>query len=170
MHKARPVCAKLRPANPNHAASSWAGHGLSCLQTAYTDRVNRGCKRWYLRHSDSISLKYRRKTGAGEGIRTLDPNLGNVLSEDTPNAVDVSGRRISASGAVRSSNPFALCVEEERFSVGSRRICLKSKVDDLLDRGNDQAISSDDRPIADLLLLAGHERLSLQIVGEKAFL
>ena len=71
---------------------------------------------------------------------------------------------------MRSSNPFALCAEDERFSVGSRLICLKSKVDDLPDWSDDQAIGSDDLPIADLLPLAGHERLSLQIVGEKAFL
>jgi len=115
-------------------------------------------------------LFFLRKTGAGEGIRTLDPNLGNVLSADTPNTVEVSARRSSASSAVKSSNPFALCAEEERFNVGSRLICLKSYVNDLLDWSNDQAIGSDDRPITDLLPLAGHERLSLQIVDEKSFI
>src|SRR6266481_536952 len=31
-----------------------------------------------------IFLKYLGKTGAGEGIRTLDPNLGKVMAGATP--------------------------------------------------------------------------------------
>src|SRR5690606_28720231 len=59
-------------------------HGIrqrafSCLQGAYTQMRQGPCKQKAPRRALLRSLIFLRKSGAGEGIRTLDPNLGKVV-------------------------------------------------------------------------------------------
>jgi hypothetical protein len=51
----------------------------NCSQGAYSDGPNWQCKQNRPRRAVFITLISLRKFGAGEGIRTLDPNLGKVV-------------------------------------------------------------------------------------------
>jgi hypothetical protein len=52
---------------------------LRCLQGAYIDDDLAQCKQKQPRGAVFNRLISLRKSGAGEGIRTLDPNLGKVV-------------------------------------------------------------------------------------------
>ena len=52
---------------------------LRCLQGAYIDDDPIRCKQKQPRRAVFNRLISLRKSGAGEGIRTLDPNLGKVV-------------------------------------------------------------------------------------------
>ena len=51
----------------------------ACLQGAYIADCKRPCKQKRPRRAVFNCLKSLRDFGAGEGIRTLDPNLGKVV-------------------------------------------------------------------------------------------
>ncbi len=51
----------------------------ACLQGAYIADCKRPCKQKRPRRTVFNRLKSLRDFGAGEGIRTLDPNLGKVV-------------------------------------------------------------------------------------------
>ena len=51
----------------------------NCSQGAYSDGPNWQCKQNRPRRAVFITLISLIKFGAGEGIRTLDPNLGKVV-------------------------------------------------------------------------------------------
>src|SRR5579859_4363207 len=57
---------------------------LERLQRAYIGSRRRSCKQKRPRRAALIRLKSLRDFGAGEGIRTLDPNLGKVFRAFTP--------------------------------------------------------------------------------------
>ena len=54
-------------------------YAFSSLQSAYIAAEKPECKQKAAPQGRSKHLIYREKTGAGEGIRTLDPNLGKVV-------------------------------------------------------------------------------------------
>ena len=56
----------------------------NCSQGAYSDGPNWQCKQNRPRRAVFITLISLIKFGAGEGIRTLDPNLGKVPERSTP--------------------------------------------------------------------------------------
>ena len=50
-----------------------------CLQGAYIASLRQSCKQKTAPKDRSNRFSFLNKTGAGEGIRTLDPNLGKVV-------------------------------------------------------------------------------------------
>jgi hypothetical protein len=61
----------LSASNPRHFSS--------CFPHASPIWGNKPGKHYFARCSPAKCLANREKTGAGEGIRTLDPNLGKVV-------------------------------------------------------------------------------------------
>ena len=52
---------------------------FGCLQSAYNLGTRSQCKRQRARRTAATIFIFLRKFGAGEGIRTPDPNLGKVV-------------------------------------------------------------------------------------------
>ena len=54
-------------------------YAFGCLQGAYIAGFRQSCKQKTAPKDRLNRFNFLKKTGAGEGIRTLDPNLGKVV-------------------------------------------------------------------------------------------